>query len=391
MTTRNRLFISYKSEDVSIVRRVSERLCSQSIPVWMNEYNVCHDRQDKFQHLINQGIDASQYGLLFVTKAYARSSYCHVEIERLLRRIPHDRIVVLKLEESQHFAELYPRLHDRGYQVGTDEQAIYTALHQAGAIDRHLEPASTPFHPHPWHVREAGFSFDNDQWVVDTASRFSGLSQRDTLKFSSVDKTEYHWFYRDIEGHRIRLLLDYELYDEHQADYLQHRLQARDKERVRAADFEQDERQRLIDEMQRFPEEVANAYSQILIASGKHTSSASTISMEDISEIGVHMLIKEDRGKFFRHRMFTFGIKSENMIVRVYKLVLLHPQFEQPFRIRFIFCFSNDLRYFFSTVPWADQLVDTFHWINTTRTTDIQLSNDDIASARNLFGVRKKT
>ena len=385
------IFFSYKSENVGIVRNVYERLSAQGIWVWMNEYRVKHDQQKNFQHLINTGIDSSEFGVLFVGKSYARSSYCHVEIERILRRIPHNKIVVIKLEHSEYFDKLYPEFVGKSYLCQGDENKVYQALSAAGVIPEGISATETVKSPesHLWFVKEAGFVFDNYKWAVDSSSRFDGLTDREKLKFSDSYKTEYHRFYREVNGYTVKLLLDYENYDEIQAGFLEERLSAEDRDKVLTADFEQDERQRLIDEMNRFPGEAANSYEQIRMANKWVGSQLNppewNISL--VKEIGVHMLIMRDRKHLFRHRMFTFTIPKLNYIFRVYKLVLPHPQHKKPLRIRFIFCFNNNLEYFFRSVPYADELVASFAWINDKANEDTRISKSDLKKAMQRFGI----
>src|SRR5436309_12430237 len=109
-TRTPRLFISYKSDDVGFVRPICERLLAEGYAPWFNEYHVPYDRVGEFQRFINRGIDESTWGLLFVNNGFALSPFCNIEVERLLRRLPIEQLIIFHLGDAALFDLLYPEL-----------------------------------------------------------------------------------------------------------------------------------------------------------------------------------------------------------------------------------------------------------------------------------------
>lgn len=385
------LFISYKSDDVHLVRRIMERLMAEGLAVWMNEYGVPYQEYDNFQEHINKAIDSSKRGLLFVNDSFAGSPYCHVEIERLLRRLPRERITVIILSQSRTFARLYPKLEAQGHQTGYSEGGIYQALLQSGTLTDAISPVeleTDPADSSPFIIKEAGIRFEASGWNIVGASRFFGIIQREKLSYSGQPRVEFERLERQLYGHRVTLLLDYELYDEQRCETVMDRLEAVNYEPARIMDLEKDERQRLKDELQRYPQEVA-AVQQMIRRRFDDFSFLPDSSMPEESPyipLGVHIYFKKDRGQLFAHRLFSFAVPELASIFRVYKLVLPHPQYQRPFRIRFIFRLSDDREKFLRATPWCDHLVDSFDWL-TVKSVEVK---DILEQTQNLFGRKHK-
>jgi len=91
------LFISYKSQNADVVRRVVESLLTVRTRVWFAEYQVLAENYDLFQQKvddeINAAIDASDSAVIFTNNVWAASPYCRNEIERIIVKIPLDRVV----------------------------------------------------------------------------------------------------------------------------------------------------------------------------------------------------------------------------------------------------------------------------------------------------------
>ncbi len=80
------VFVSYKSEDIHLVRRISEGLIANGFQVWFAEYEVLLQNYTQFQNAIDNGIQNSRYGVCFTNDRYVESKYCRNEIEQLLNR-----------------------------------------------------------------------------------------------------------------------------------------------------------------------------------------------------------------------------------------------------------------------------------------------------------------
>lgn len=77
------VFFSYSSANANIVRRVAERLVAAGGRPWFAEHMIHFAGRDRFQNMIDAGIDGSAAGLLFTNHAYAASEHCERELVRL--------------------------------------------------------------------------------------------------------------------------------------------------------------------------------------------------------------------------------------------------------------------------------------------------------------------
>ncbi len=105
-------FISYKSEDIDIVRQVADRLLASKLEIWFAEYKVLLQARDQFQSAIDQGVCQSRYGIIFTNDRYVNSKYCRIELEGLLKpeNCGVDRIIEIKLDNSPLPHNTYPDL-----------------------------------------------------------------------------------------------------------------------------------------------------------------------------------------------------------------------------------------------------------------------------------------
>ncbi|HUT95343.1 MAG TPA: HEAT repeat domain-containing protein [Thermoguttaceae bacterium] len=81
------LFISYKSEDVLLARRIVERLMASGLRVWFAEYEIALADRDKFNSRIVDGIKRSRYGLIITNKEYGDSLHCRHELQGLMTHV----------------------------------------------------------------------------------------------------------------------------------------------------------------------------------------------------------------------------------------------------------------------------------------------------------------
>lgn len=374
----NKFFFSYKSNNVSIVRPIAERLKAEGLSVWMDEYGVSNKDQNRFQKKINDAIDNSTWGVIFVNDLYAESPYCNIEVERLLRRQTKENIVVLLLSNSEIFEELYPELYNKGVYVGESIQNIYDIL-----IKEKLLVKKSDFNKpniitglHTWYSRDVGFNFDNSIWKLNYDSLFFQIFGQEFINVNNEYRTQYTEFTANVNNHDIKLILDYDYYS-NISESLMQRISNKD---IREENCEQDDRKRLKEEINAFDDEVRNAYIRAINPIEFYKGNI-TIEQTEIPKyecIGIHLYSMQDRGIKFKHRLFSFRIPENNLIFRVYKIVLPHPQlaypkYKIPITIRFIFCFNNDIKIFFRSIPWCDHLVNSFQWTSTIPLTDMEL------------------
>jgi hypothetical protein len=75
------LFVSYKSEDVRVVRAVVDRLLGRGVRVWFAEYVVLLSGREAFQEAIDAGITRSSHAVVFSNDRYAGSDHCKRELD----------------------------------------------------------------------------------------------------------------------------------------------------------------------------------------------------------------------------------------------------------------------------------------------------------------------
>jgi len=78
------IFVSYKSEDVPVVRQVADQMIASGLRVWFAEYTVLLTGREQFQEYIDAGIGQSRYGVCFTNDRFIGSEYCRREMEQLL-------------------------------------------------------------------------------------------------------------------------------------------------------------------------------------------------------------------------------------------------------------------------------------------------------------------
>ena len=61
-------FVSYKIEDVLLVRQVVEQLIVSDIKVWFDEYQILVDNYKNWQELVKVGIQKSKKGYIYHIK-----------------------------------------------------------------------------------------------------------------------------------------------------------------------------------------------------------------------------------------------------------------------------------------------------------------------------------
>lgn len=366
-------FLSYKSEDIELVRNVCDWLYAENIPVWLNEYNIKHTNQNQFQEFINEGIDQSEYGVLFITEEYAGSPYCLIEVERLLRRLPVERIIPIVLEKPERFKRLYPEIPLPLEKATRDTHAILDILKTKSNLNTKNENLFEPIKSKvDWHVIEAGFKFNPYDLQVDLASKFTHTKRFDINRATGTKKEEYHIF--TAHKKKVQLLFDYDFYESDYAEVVECRIKQGDG--VRIMDVEQNERKRLIEEMEKYDDEVKASYQRIL-----KSYALKNISSQDVEEIGVHMISTIEQGENYKHRMYTFRIDKLNRTFRMIKLVLPHPIHRRAYLVRFIFSCEGSRDEFYYYVPLYQKILRSFSWL---RESDV-LSDEELSQAQDLF------
>lgn len=76
-------FLSYKSEDVHLVRFVAEQLIAYGHFPWFAEYVILLTGRSQFEAVIADGTRKAKYGICFTNDLYAKSPHCASEREQL--------------------------------------------------------------------------------------------------------------------------------------------------------------------------------------------------------------------------------------------------------------------------------------------------------------------
>lgn len=110
--TRYDVFLSYKSENVHLVRRIAEALLADGYAVWFAEYQVLLQNYDRFQEAIDTGTRTCRYGVCFTNDRYVDSPYCRREIEQLLDpgNCGPDNIIEIMVPDEPGTRARYPDL-----------------------------------------------------------------------------------------------------------------------------------------------------------------------------------------------------------------------------------------------------------------------------------------
>ncbi len=169
------VFISYKSEDVEIARRVANQLMASGLKVWFAEYQVLLQNYDQFQEAINHGIDNSDWGIALTNNRYAESVYCSIEISRLLERLPPQNILEIMIPEKEELPHRkFKGLAQGPSHVGADltEILAYISKHTGWQIQLPV-PVVVESEPRPFEFLCMGRSatLDIRDWKVSKRGR----------------------------------------------------------------------------------------------------------------------------------------------------------------------------------------------------------------------------
>lgn len=122
------VFVSYKTEDVDIVRRIANQLIASGLKVWFNEYQVLLQNYDYFQEAINFGISHCERAIVFTNNRYINSQYCLIEIDLILKKLQPENILEVMIPKESLPHERYPQLADCPGYIGRECEGILTFI-----------------------------------------------------------------------------------------------------------------------------------------------------------------------------------------------------------------------------------------------------------------------
>ena len=130
------IFISYKSENIDLVRLIVEQLLAKGLRVWFAEYRVMMHTYESFQRLINYGIENSNFAICFTNKKYAESKYCIGELKLISKTIPKENITNVKCPEHPDLTHNYPILNEcHSIDYDYDVQDIWRLISEKMGIE----------------------------------------------------------------------------------------------------------------------------------------------------------------------------------------------------------------------------------------------------------------
>lgn len=102
-------FISYKSENIEVVRPIAELLIASQRRVWFSEYNLDTNAYLGSDEILREsmlaGASKSRYGICFTNDAYFSSSWCRRELNGLLECLDADHIIQIPLPMPGSYAQ----------------------------------------------------------------------------------------------------------------------------------------------------------------------------------------------------------------------------------------------------------------------------------------------
>jgi hypothetical protein len=130
------LFLSYKSEDAALARRLCEHLTASGWRVWFAEYAVLLKDRTTFQEAVAAGIRHSRLGLCLTNPRYALSPHCRWELELLLHP-DHGgpaRLLEIKVPGDPSLYAQFPGLgRARSLQFRNDLGEVFRFIEQSPA------------------------------------------------------------------------------------------------------------------------------------------------------------------------------------------------------------------------------------------------------------------
>lgn len=138
------IFISYKSEDVALARRIAEALMASGWRVWFAEYRVLLSFRRWFTNMFVQGIRASDHGLVITNNRWANSEHCGREIHWLQQFINPRSILELRLPREPLPHQRFPKLAESPSLESNDLKTILTFIGANTDVERTPVPTPEP-------------------------------------------------------------------------------------------------------------------------------------------------------------------------------------------------------------------------------------------------------
>lgn len=187
------VFISYKSEDIDLARRVANQLLASGVKVWFAEYQVLLQNFDLFQDAIDFGIANSSWAICLTNNRYIGSDYCTLELTQILECLPPSNILEIMIPKEELPRQQFQALANCPAVIGSDLPAIFTFIHQHTGWE--LKPLlpdviNSELKTHTSKCLERDVILDITDWQVKNAGK---------VKFGSTNILKMQYIHRQEE------------------------------------------------------------------------------------------------------------------------------------------------------------------------------------------------
>jgi hypothetical protein len=162
-------FISYKVQDVGIVRPIAEQLIASGLKAWFAEYTILVSDRDKFRESYITGTQQAKFGLCFTNNRYFKSDDCHTELENLLVNCGAQNVIEIRLPTDALLHQVYPQLAKSPSMEYSDmNQTLRFIGSVTGLPIELMEPVESPPHVRSvFYCDGREYSIDLSGWNVN--------------------------------------------------------------------------------------------------------------------------------------------------------------------------------------------------------------------------------
>ena len=187
------IFVSYRSDDIHLVRPVAEDLMAEGTRVWFAEYEVLLSGRECFDSAIRRGVSNCSFGLCFTNDNYARSEHCRNEVRLLLERLGPGRIVEIRCPHQPMTHAEFPELRNSfSFDYVGPDQVLRDIQSVIGcSLDLSSTASEAQVEWHDFSYEGIRFRLDLGGWRVRRPFlRWIGGGDRRVLTYSRSWKSE---------------------------------------------------------------------------------------------------------------------------------------------------------------------------------------------------------
>ena len=322
-------FVSYKVEDVFIVRQIVEQLIASGLKVWFAEYTILLSGRSETEMLnqaMDDGIEQAKFGICFTNNRYIQSLNCRHELTQLLdqKNCGPQNTIEIKLPDEPLPHQEFPQLVES---PSIEYRDINQTLHYIRQISRFPIKSmdsrySSLQNLSVFYYDQNTYSLDLTGWIV--THQESSLAQD---------------IYGNVSGPTFKRMCDQTL----MWGYLIMGKQDRD--------FRRD---KLKDNNGNYDD---TRYHDYMINFARHVFAE----RQKQECVGVHLVFIEH----FSHSHSAFTTFIHGIWSRVYSIILPNPQNDQDQDIEFLFnfFFNGSFQEFCRHAHLMDKVVQSFRSI----------------------------